>query len=141
MEVSELKQDVRNVFDPLAIRLNLSGLGEASSTTTEFSLGYVAQNLGVQITVDMSDFFIYALLFRPTGDTIPVGYTDASRKPQKLYLQQALKSLSVGTEQETRALRKLAGNHSNCTAMATIIAELIERHWTILLANAEKLLP
>ena len=141
MEVAELKQEVRAVFDPLAIRFSLSGPTEASLATTEFSFGYVAHDLGIQIAVDMCDFFIYVLLFRPVGAEIPLGYTDANGRTQKLYLQQALKSLSINTEQETQALRKLAGNHLNCTAMATILARLLERHWPMLLANVEKWLP
>lgn len=141
MEVAELKRAVRAVFDPVATRLNLSGPVESSLATTEFSLGYMAHNLGIQIAVDMGQFFIHVLLFRPANDEIPVGYTGPDGNIQKIYLQQALKKLSINTEQETQTLRKCAGNHMNCTSMAKILADLLERHWPILSDNAEKWFP
>jgi hypothetical protein len=141
MEVSELKREVRAVFDPLATRLNLSGPTETSLATTEFSLGYIAHNLGIQVAVDMGQFFIHILLFRPVNGEMPVGYTGPDGKTQKLYLQQALKNLSIGTEKETQALRKLAGNHLNCTSMAKILAALVERHWPLLSTNGGKWFP
>lgn len=141
MEVAELKRAVRAVFDPVATRLNLSGPVESSLATTEFSLSYMTHNLGIQVAVDMSQFFIHVLLFRHANNEMPVGYTGPDGSIQKIYLQQALKKLSIGTEQETQALRKCAGNHRNCTSMAKILADLLERHWLVLSDNVQKWLP
>jgi hypothetical protein len=138
MEVAELKREVRDVFDPLAVRLNLSGPVETSMATTEFSLGYMGHTLGIQVSVDMSQFFIHVLLFRPSDDKIPIGYTDIDGRTQKVYLQQALKTVSISTEQETQALRKLAGNYMNCTSMAKILADLVEHHWPLISGNVTK---
>jgi hypothetical protein len=135
MDISELKQQVRSVFDPLANRLGLIGPTEASIISTEFDLSYSTQTLGLEITVDMSDFFIYALIYRPQGIFPPIGYDDEQGKRHKLYLQQALKELGIDTTRETRALQKLSGNIQNRYEMAGILAQLLERNWPLLLSN------
>ena len=129
MEVSNIKQQVRDVFDPLAIRLGLNVFVELSQTSTNFHLGYANQRIGLEIEVEMLDFFIYGLLFRPCGSVLPIGYTDSDGKRQKLYVQQALKELSINTNQETHTIQKLGGDYRNCREMAEILARLIEQHW------------
>jgi hypothetical protein len=131
MEVSEIVNEVRDVFDPLAGRLDLSGPVQMSLATTEFSLIYSGRSLAVEVSIDMSQFFIHVLLFRPSDSGISVDYN------KQVYLQQALEALSVNVEQETRSLRKLGGNHLNCKAMAKLQAELLERYWSLLCDNTE----
>jgi hypothetical protein len=95
--------------------------------------------MGVEVVVDMAQFFIHVLVFRPIDGQIPCGFADSDGNIHALYLQNALKALSISTEQETQVLRKLGGDHMNCTAMATILAGLLERYWPMILANNEKL--
>jgi hypothetical protein len=145
MNAAELKNEVRSVFDPLSVKLGLVGHSEASLATTEFSLGYVGHPLGIQVLVEMSQLFIHVLLFRSMDGEIPFGFTDAAGDPQKIYLQQGLKALSINSEQENQELRKLKitrshiGNLSMYLSMSKILAELLERHWLSLSNDAEKL--
>lgn len=138
MEVSDLKKEVEAVFNPAAVKLNLAGPAESSLASTEFSLFYFGDSLGVQVSVDMSQFFIHVLLFRPEGGVLPIGYFDARGKTQKVYLQVGLKSLFINIERETRTLQKLGGDYRNCTTMAKLLADLVVRHWPQLLENAPR---
>ena len=131
MEVSQIKQQIRKVFDPLASRLGLDGPIELSLTPTDVHLGYTntSKAIGLEIEVELIDFFIYALIFRPIGDGLPIGYNDETGKRHKLYVQQALKELSIDVSQETRELQKLGGDYRNCQAMAEKLARLVEHYW------------
>jgi|GEM_PF-4493556 len=129
MEIAEIKQQIRKVFDPLAIRLGLDGPIELSLSPTDAHLGYTSEAIGLEVVVDIGDFFIYALLFRPTGDGLPLGYNDETGKRQKLYIQQALKELSIDVSRETEGLQKLGGDYRNCQEMAEKLAHLVEHYW------------
>ena len=138
MEISELKKQIREIFDPLAARLGLKGPVEFSLSSSDFHFGYSTEAIGVELTVDMSDFFIYALIYKPTGNCIPIGYNDQTGRRQKLYLQEALKDLSIQTNKETEALQKLAGDYLNCLKMTGILARLLEQNWPQLSSNSQR---
>ena len=132
MEVAQIKLLIRNIFDPLASRLGLDGPIELTLTPSDVHLGYtnLGKEIGLEITVEVIDFFIYALIFRPSGDGLPVGYSDENGKRQKLYIQQALKELSIDISQETRELQTLAGDYRNCQILAEKLAGLVEHYWS-----------
>jgi hypothetical protein len=135
MEITDIKQQVKEVFDPLAIRLGLNGPIELSLTPTNFHLGYTSHTIGLEIEVEMIDFFVYALLFRPNGNEIPLGYDDENGKRQKLYIQQALKELSIDVNRETHSIQKLGGDYRNCPQMAERLARLVGQYWPELSQN------
>jgi hypothetical protein len=138
MEVSELKQEIRNVFDPLANKLGLTGPVDMSLASTDFNLSYSTQEIGLELTVDMGDFFIYALIFRPEGSAPPIGYHDENGRRQKMYLQNALEELKIDVSIETRALQKLGGNFENCDEMTRILARLVQQYWLQISSNTER---
>lgn len=131
MEVKDIKQQIRDVFDPLANKLGLLGPNESKLSHTQFALAYSDERIGIELSIDLSDFFIYALLFIPREDEVPIGYQDSSGYRQKLYLQEALKELSIDCAQETKRLQGLGGNYKNCEEMALELSHLIDKHWTI----------
>lgn len=141
MQTSELKENVRDAFDPIARTYGLSGPIETSLATTEFHLGYSNERLGFEITVDLSDFFIYVLIFKPVGNQAPIGYEDESGKRRKLYLQQALKELAIDASKETRALQKLGGDYRNCDKMLAILAPLLWQYWPQISADPDRWFP
>ena len=138
MEIIDIKKQIRQVFDPLANRLSLRGPIEMSLGATDLHFGYLTEAIGVEITVDMSDFFVYALIFRPEENTIPIGYNDSNGVRQKLYLQQALKELGIDVNKETLALQRLGGDWRNCDRMIEILAKLVDENWTQISLNPKR---
>ena len=136
MEVQDIKQQIREVFDPIVFGFGLTRTMEPSLTTTSFSLGYADKTLGLEIEVEMIEFFMFALLFRPRVESLPAGEFDEHARRQKMYLQQAMNELSIDVSSETKALQKLRGDYRNCRNMAQILARLISDHWTSLSQNA-----
>jgi hypothetical protein len=141
MEIQNIREQVREVFDPLTKRLGLNGPIQSSQTSSSFHLGYTSKTIGLEIEVETLDFFIYALLYRPSGDILPVGYNDKTGKRQKLYIQQALKELAIDVSQETCVIQKLGGDYHNCRKVAEMLARLIEQHWQKLSQNSAQWFP
>lgn len=96
---------------------------------TQLSIAYSDDRIGLELSIDLSDFFIYALIFKPVGDHVPVGYHDGSGRRHKLYLQQALKELSIDVSKETKRLQELSGNFKNCGEMVLVLSSLIHQYW------------
>ncbi len=129
MEVDEIKQQIRDIFDPLCQSIGLNGPIEVFPTHTEFLLGYTSDNIGVQVTVDLSSFFIFVLFFKPAKGTIPFGYQDETGKRQKIYLQEALTEMGIDCYKETKHLQSLGGDYQKCKIMADVLAKLIKTNW------------
>jgi hypothetical protein len=121
---------VEGVFDPVASRLNLTGPIEQSISNTECSIAYMSADLGLEIQIDLGDFFLYSLLFRPTGKEIPTGYDNNAGQRRKIYVQHALESLGLNPSGATKSLQELGGKVANCEAMAKIIAGFVESNWS-----------
>ncbi len=132
MEIGDIEQQVKIVLDPMASRLGLRGPIRRVFTHTSLSIAYMSSDLGVEINIDLSDFFLYALLFKATGQEIPAGYEDENGRQQKVYLQHALERLGCDVTGATQALQKLAGDHRNCESMARIISDMLEPNWLLL---------
>lgn len=148
MENDDIIKLVRNIFNPLASRLGLQETSEITKhTTMELILRYLKNNIGVQITIDLSDFFIYVLLFKAEGNSIPIrylnnserGYFDNSGKRTAVYLQTALNELGIDCTKETKKIQELGGNYLNCFAMANILAQLLENNWLYIQSQLRKL--
>ena len=139
MEITDIKKQIRQVFDPLANRLSLRGPIEMSLGSMDFHFGYLTEAIGIEIRVDMSDFFVYALVFRPEDNAIPIGYEDGNGVRQKLYLQKALKELGIDVNKETLALQRLGGDWRNCNKMTEILAKLVDEYWTQISMNSKRL--
>jgi hypothetical protein len=71
----------------------------------------------------------FLLLFRPKGNSIPIGYEDGTGALQMLQLQDALEHLGIDSTKETKELRRLRGDSHNCSKMAEIQAGLLKEHW------------
>jgi hypothetical protein len=132
MEIGDIEQQVKMVLDPMASRLGLRGPIRRVFTHTSLSIAYMSGDLGVEINIDLSDFFLFALLFKATGQEIPVGYEDENGRRQKVYLQHALERLGRDVTGATKVLQKLAGDYRNCESMARIISDLLEPNWPLL---------
>jgi hypothetical protein len=139
MTTDEIKIQINDIFSPLAQKLGLLGYTENDRSNTTFSIAYISAAIGIELNVDLSDFFIYALLFKPEGKTIPVGYESESGGRQKIYIQEALKVLSVDARSETQALQSLAGNYHNCAEILEILKNLIEKNWNTLISEHDRL--
>jgi len=129
VEIEDIKRQIRDVFDPLAKNLGLQGPYESTLSHTQLSIAYCNDSIGIELSIDLSDFFIYALLYKPVGDQVPIGYQDRSGCRHKLYLQEALKELSIEFSKETKMLQKLGGNYKNCGEMALALSSFIGKHW------------
>jgi hypothetical protein len=79
------------------------------------------------------------LVFKPSGSDIPNDYNDPSGAPQKLYIQDALKKLSVDATWSDKALQKLRGDAKNQSAMLGILTKLVEDHWPLITSNIKKI--
>jgi hypothetical protein len=138
METRDIKRQIRNVFDPLAQKFGLLGFCESNLSNTGFSIAYFCCEMGLELNVDLSDFFIYALLYKPSGQEIPVGYEDASGNRQKIYLQEALKELAIDVGKAKRRLQQLGGDYQNCSEMLTILQRLVEENWHQLISERHR---
>lgn len=134
-EIHDIKSQIIEVFGPLAGRLGLHTHMERELSNTVVSIGFAAKYLGFELNVDLADFFIYAILFRPTEGEIPVGTHDAAGNRKKIYIQEALKQLGFEITKTTQRLQRLGGDHRNCFEMLTIIKDMVENHWADLEAE------
>lgn len=132
MKVEEIKKQIRDIFNPLAAKIGLIGPDEYVLSNTQLSFAYSCDKIGLELSIDLSDFFIYALLYKPSHEGIPKGYFDKKGVRQKLYFQEALKEISIDCIQETKELQKLGGNYKNCAEMALKLSNLIGQHWAII---------
>jgi len=139
MEVDEIKLIIRSIFDPIARKIGLEGPYEEVHSNFSFSFGYFSNDVGIEVRVDMSDFFIYLLLFKTRQKKIPIGYKDHTGHRQKLYFQEALKELSLGGETETKELQRLGGDFRNCEKMASLLANLLKEKWSLVVSQKTKL--
>ncbi|WP_281184373.1 hypothetical protein [Trichlorobacter lovleyi] len=138
MEIVDIKQKVNKVFSPVMQKLGLHNFCESDRTTTLFSLAYFSEEVGLELSVDLSDFYIYVLLFKPDGKNIPIGYTDSAGHRQKIYLQEALKILSIDIESINKKLQKLGGNYQNCSEMLAILKVVVEENWELLVSERNR---
>ena len=138
MEIQSIKTEIREIFDPIASMLGLHSYSECSRSNTEFSVAYLAEKVGLELNIDLSDFFIYALLIRPTGGDIPVGYQDDSGRRQKVYLQEALKEVGVDIQEITLKLQRMGGDCQNCSGMLAVLSELIKENWEVLVEERQR---
>ncbi len=105
-----------------------------------FSLGYFGDDLGLEVLVDMSDFFIYALVFRNRINEIPVGYVDEHGHRQEIYIQEASKDLRNFDDTISKQIQRLGGNYKNCRLMAALLAKLIEQGWPLIATHFERII-
>jgi len=107
-----------------------------------FTLGYFGNSLGLEVNVDLSPFFIFALVFRDgSGPNIPVGYVDSTGARQVRYVQDAMEILGLPYEKEDKELKRLGGDWENCEAMVSILAQLVMSSWSQLCNNSDRLFP
>jgi hypothetical protein len=132
---------IRCEFDPVAEELHLSG-PVLEKENMYFTHGYFGDPLGLEVDVDLSPFFVFALVFRDgSGSSMPVGYVDSSGTRQIRYIQEAMEILRLPYEAEDAELKRLGGNWDNCQAMVSILAQLVRRSWSQLCTNSDKLFP
>ncbi|HEY9161832.1 MAG TPA: hypothetical protein VIS94_12220 [Desulfomonilia bacterium] len=139
MESSEILNQVRVVFDPLAKSLGLQGPIVMALGYTTILVGYHNNAVGLEIEIDLSDFFLFALIYRSKENKIPIGYNDDKGLRQKIFIQDALKMLSIDIAKETKTLQKLGGDYHNCTQMAEILAKIISQYWNNIVTFAPQL--
>ncbi len=139
--VSEVVLVVRAVFDPLAEELALRG-PELKMSNTRFRLFYLGELIGLEIAVEVSEFYIFALPFRVTADGgAPRGFIDFASSSPILYLHQVLDRLNLPYETERMQLRRLRGDCRNASRFATILANLVRRSWPKIVENGRILFP
>lgn len=137
MENIEIVKQIKDVFDPIAKKLGMSELKTLQHTNTELSFGYLATDIGLEISIDLNYFFIFALIFKANSGEIPVGYEDKIGNLQKIYIQNALKKIGIDNSNETKELQKLGGNYLNCSAMVKILSKLFENNWSAIKSKAD----
>jgi hypothetical protein len=140
MEISDIVKLVRNEFDPVASKLGLGG-PLVDDSGRELSLAYFGEGIGLEIAVDMYEFFVFALVFRANGHSVPRGYEDDKGKRQKFYVQEVLSKLGLSNEGIDGRLQRMRGKWSNCTAMASALAELVEKNWSQIAKHGALLFP
>jgi len=137
--VDELAKVVQSEFDSVAQNLNLKG-PVLEKENMYFTLGYFGNSLGLQVSVDLSPFFVFALVFRDaSGSSIPVGYVDNAGARQKRYIQDAMEILGLPYEKEDAELKRLGGDWKNSEAMVSILAQLLRRSWSQFCHNSERI--
>lgn len=137
--IQDIKSQIHELFDPLAEKLGLHTFFESEQSQTVFSIAFASDDLGLELNVDLADFFVYAMLFRPVGTVLPIGYQDSFGNRQKLYVQEALKELGVEIGDTTHRLQQLGGDRRNCSGMLVIIKEMVEVNWSALKADRARL--
>jgi len=131
VEVQDIRTQIHAVLDPLFKRLGLLECFEYRQAETVFSILFQSKDIGLEVNVDLADFFIYTLLFKPKGSEIP-DYED------EIYVQEALDQIGVDIKAVTQKLQQLGGDYRNCSKMLAIIKEIIEAHWSTLLAKRNR---
>lgn len=128
-EIHNIRSQIVELFGPLAKTLGLHTYMERKLSNTVFSIGYASGKLGIELNVDLADFFIYAILFKPAENEIPVSPHDSAGNKQKIYVQEALKELGVEISMPTQRLQQLGGDYRNCHEMLVVINDMIENYW------------
>jgi len=137
----EVIERVRRHFDDVALGLGLRG-PLLKRANTYFDLAYFHGEIGLEVLVELADFFIYALVFRSSSDgVVPAEYTDDGGRRQKMHVQHVLDHLGIPHDEEDARLKRLGGSYRNCDEMARCVADLVERAWPHLAARSEQLFP
>ena len=92
----------------------------------------MSKDIGLELNVDLADFFIYALLFRPAKGGIAVGYYDVSGRRQQIYVQEALSKMGIDVQDITKKLQQMGGDYRNCHDMLDLLKHMIESNWSTL---------
>jgi hypothetical protein len=129
------------VLAPVTSKYLLAGPSVVRRNTS-FSLVYVGPNLGLEVLVEVDNFFAYAMPFRPVaGRPPPEGLLGRGGTVRQMYLQEALDRLRIPHHREQAYMRSLAGGHRNGRQMLEVIAMLVDNHWPALLAASDSLFP
>jgi len=138
MDKSELKSKVRAVFDAVAHELCLVSRREQDVSNTVFEIQYFSPDVGIEVSVDMADFFIYLLIGKPDVQGLPASYYDDRGCRCKLYVQEALKMLGVDVRTVTRQLHLLGGDVGNCDEMLQVLRGLLKSNWSLLIRHVDR---
>lgn len=139
MEVDELKQSIQDVFNPIANYFGLKGPIDTAKSNVSFSFAYESSSIGIEVDVEMIQFFIFVSLYCPVDGRLPKTYINSSGTKQRLHLQEALKILAINVDEDTQRLKNLGGKYQNSKEMALIQAQLLQKYWKQISSNTEKL--
>lgn len=140
MTTEDIIQTVLENFDFLIRELDF-GNPDITRHNISFSIAYIRDDLGVEIQVELSQFFIFVLLFKPCGNKVPIGYKDSLGITQKRYLQEILLQLSVITSLEIKEIQQLGKDYRNCDALASKLSNLLRKNWENIMVHKEHLFP
>jgi hypothetical protein len=139
--LDDVIDDVRGQCDAVLHRLGLAG-PTVNQANTYFILGYFGDAVGLEILVEFDYFFVYFLPFRQQVEgVVPVGYRDPSDQIQKMYLQEAMEKLGLSDDKEIADLKRLGGDYRHCAAMLTILLQLTQTAWPMIVERNEHLFP
>ena len=141
MEVTELKNKIIDLVDPVFRGLGLSGPFEYSIASTDLHLAYMSDDVGLEIIIEMADFFVFAMIFHPKEKTVPIGYHDESGRRQKLYLQQALNKLSANGSSYNEQMSAFRVDSKNYKEFISLVINIIEQNWLAIVENKSCLFP
>jgi hypothetical protein len=135
-EIIDIVIELKEFFDPIAKKLGMIELPILKHTYMDYSFAYLQKEIGIEINIDLSYFFIYLLVFKPKDEKVPIGYEDEFGNPQLVYIKDALKKIEIDNSKKTKELQKLGGNYKNCMSMANIYAALLEDNWEMIKLKA-----
>ncbi len=131
----KFKEEVDNVFYPLAKRLGLTNKGSSNFVSNELTIGYFNDEIGFQVSVDLNYFFVFLFVFKPKNNTMQLGYADDKGFRQNVYIDDVLKELGIGCSNENKKLKELGGDHKNFLLMSDILTKMLEDNWDKIVAN------
>jgi hypothetical protein len=135
MEISELRRNIKSKFDLIASKNGAEDIEGKQISKNIIKFGYIIKGCGIEIQIELDDFFIFLLFFRVNGKEIPLGYEDQGGRPQKMYIHQVLNKLGVDHKTETKEMQKLRGDDINWEAMANILVKLLEDNLAQIVKN------
>ncbi len=140
MTTEDVINTVLENFDFLIRELDF-GNPDITRHNTYFSIAYIRDDLGIEIQVELMQFFIYVLLFKPCENKASIAYKDSLGITQKRHLQEILLQLSVITSPEIKEIQQLGENYRNCDALASKLSNLLRKNWENIMTHKKHLFP
>jgi hypothetical protein len=138
LSIEDIKKEIVSNFGFLSQDFRLYG-PQIIDFNTSFSVGYFAKDIGVEIQVDLPNFFIYILIFLNSDNTIPFGYTSFTGKRQKRHLQHILKKLNIIDNVCIKDITILGGDYRNYSLLSKKLSRLLRDNWPVILAKGKTL--
>ncbi len=134
MENHEICDKVKAIFDPAAMKLKL-GRGTRTTRHAGYSISYPGEPYGLEIEIDLMDFFIMPLVYhcnQTRQQALPTYRDPDTQKRHKDFLERIAERIELNMKNDFEKIRQMKGDHLQCEQISLELARLIESCWHVI---------